>query len=169
MQIESNLMKWKNSVAFLYPEIVFPVIDYTSWITWRRQVVAFGSGFGVNGPKAILSLIATESWLALIQAKSTTEMDKTSKSKKSLFHFSSGTISGIVGFMNQVGAMGSGTIMGHLLSSSYDYFPISLINASLLLIVLLGSVNTLDLVIERRQEKIVSDSLPTDKHKMKDQ
>lgn len=90
------------------------------------KVVVFGAGFGVNAPKALLPLLATEEWLKLCQTW------QRSRGERSRW---AGTISGIVGFCCQIGALGSGTVIGRLLQRDYDYFLLSLLASTVLLIV----------------------------------
>jgi hypothetical protein len=158
---------------------------------WFLRALIFGIGIGINAPKALLPLITTEEWLAIILTSSDLEnqnkvgeigrRDKpvtkeagnmaddgtanlsgaghapaktTTSATEKKKHPLSGTISGIVGFCCQIGATGSGTIIGKKLEISYDYFSLYLFYSLLLLVLSLSCSQFLLSIVRLLKEKI---------------
>lgn len=81
---------------------------------WQWSLLYFGIGFGVNAPKAVLFLLATEEWLELMQ------LCRSQKIKGAIANYfmsmEAGTLSGIIGLCAQLGASMSGYLLGiHIL------------------------------------------------------
>lgn len=94
--------------------------------SWCFRVCLFAVGFGMNAPKALLLLHATEASVQFL--------------KPYMNHVPTGTISGLIGFLAQVGASGSGHVMGFYVDQSFHwYFYILSFGASVLLLSLVLS------------------------------
>jgi sugar phosphate permease len=94
--------------------------------SWYFRLSLFAVGFGMNAPKALLLLQATEASVQFLKPYMTL--------------VPTGTISGLIGFLAQVGASGSGHVMGYYVEQSFHwYFYILIFGASVLLLSLVLS------------------------------
>lgn len=105
-----------SSSLLCFSSLSSMIITLTQVNTYAYRICLFGIGFSLNGPKALLLLQATQESVQFCQPYYSSQKEDGKNS------IPTGTISGMIGFLAQVGASGSGYLMGYYLEQSFDYY-----------------------------------------------
>lgn len=119
--------------------------NMTNLMVWCALVSS--AGFGINGPKALLQLRATEQSLVALEAWRSRTADPAGGKT------STGTVSGVMGLCAQVGASCSGMVLAVYVQAGYAFLWPSLTILCTTLLVLLLLCSALDLVIGLEHNK----------------
>eukprot|EP00981_Chlorochromonas_danica_P007833 scaffold1884_cov343-Ochromonas_danica.AAC.50 len=124
-------------------------------------LLLFMAGFGINGPKALLQLKATEQCLLTqslwedrrLESLGMSIEDDSNRLNRTRRKASTGTVSGCIGLCAQLGASCSGLLLAVYLQIDYAFLWPSLVMLCLLLLILLVVCRSLEISIDYLQQQ----------------
>ena len=130
-------------------------LPISSTSVWQWCVLYLGAGFGVNAPKALLFLLATEECLEVIRLLKEIYSSSASKLMGVLINIEAGSLSGLIGLCAQFGASMSGYLVGVKLLPFFGWSALAKIQiySTVILIGLLILLST----VSRRERKVIKE------------